>query len=109
MSDNDSDDNETDETKIKKDGYCHFNENGHSKTFDINLFGFDLLIDQNPASKTLGHGAVVWDAAVIFSKYLEHDPKQFSSDILHNKRVIELGSGCGLSGIALMLKGSKVR
>ena len=88
----DSDDEET----LKSSGYCHFNDNGSNKTFSINLFGHDLDIEQDPSSQLIGHGAVVWDAAVIFCKYMEHDPKQFSADKLHGKSLIELGSGCGL-------------
>ena len=103
-----SDDEEEGQEALKKTGYCHFNEDGSNKTFSISLFGHDLDIEQDPSSQMLGHGAVVWDAAVIFSKYMEHDPKQFSAEKLHGKSVIELGSGCGLGGIAFMMKGAKV-
>ena len=103
-----SDDDNEDDIEQKEKGYCHFNEDGSNKTFSISLFGHDLDIEQDPSSQLLGHGAVVWDAAVIFSKYMEHDPKQFSAEKLHGKSVIELGSGCGLGGIAFMMKGAKV-
>ena len=39
---------------------------------------------------------------------MEHDPKQFSPDFLAGKRVLELGSGCGLAGLAMMMKGADV-
>lgn len=110
--DNDNDDSDADdlqdEISNKKTGYCHFNEDGSNKTFSLSLFGHDLEIQQDPSSQQLGHGAVVWDAAVIFTKYMEHDPKQFSAEKLHGKSIIELGSGCGLGGIAYMMKGAKV-
>lgn len=92
--------------KPKATGYCHFNEDGASVRFSISLFGIDLEIHQDPDSRTLGHGAVVWDSAVIFCKYLEHTPTACSN--WHGKKVIELGSGCGLSGIAAMMKGCAV-
>jgi protein N-lysine methyltransferase METTL21D len=103
-----SDDDNDEETEHEEKGYCHFNDDGSNKTFSISLFGHDLDIEQDPSSQLLGHGAVVWDAAVIFSKYMEHDPKQFSAEKLHGKSVIELGSGCGLGGIAFIMKGAKV-
>ena len=103
-----SDDDSDDELDTKKAGYCHFNDDGSSKLFSINLFGHDLEIEQDPSSQLIGHGAVVWDAAVIFTKYMEHDPKQFSADKMHGKSMIELGSGCGLGGVAFMMKGMEV-
>lgn len=39
---------------------------------------------------------------------MENDPKQFSSDKLAFKKVLELGSGCGLGGISMMIKGCRV-
>lgn len=105
--DSDTDDQQ-DEISNKKTGYCHFNEDGSNKTFSLSLFGHNLEIQQDPSSQQLGHGAVVWDAAVIFTKYMEHDPKQFSAEKLHGKSIIELGSGCGLGGIAYMMKGAQV-
>jgi hypothetical protein len=88
---------------LAKMGYCHFNEDGSKTTFDISLFGTDLVIVQNPASRSLGHGAVVWDASVILTKYMEHSPRGFSTSDLLGKSVLELGSGCGLGGIAYMM------
>mmetsp|Transcript_13173 Transcript_13173/g.19799 ORF Transcript_13173/g.19799 Transcript_13173/m.19799 type:complete len:275 (-) Transcript_13173:16-840(-) len=91
-------------------GYCHFNEGGAGKGryFSINVFGYDLMILQDPESRILGHGAVVWDAAVVFVKYMEKNSKDFDPVKLSQKRVLELGSGCGLAGIAYMLRGAAV-
>jgi predicted nicotinamide N-methyase len=99
---------EEDESFEETEGYCHFNNSGIENTFDINIFGYDLRFVQAPANRTIGHGAVVWDAAVILAKYMENDPKTFSRNNLHSKTVIELGSGCSLGGVAFMLKGAKV-
>ena len=88
-------------------GYCHFNESGNDKTFTINLFGNDVVIEQDPSS-TIGHGASVWDSSVIFSKYVENNPSIFSPSTISGKSCIELGSGTGLAGISLMMLGAKV-
>jgi predicted nicotinamide N-methyase len=56
----------------------------------------------------LGHGAVVWDASIILAKYMENNPKLFNSNSISGKRVIELGSGCGLGGLAFMMRGAMV-
>ena len=87
--------------------YLLFNIDSDNQ-FIINLFGFDLCLQQNPSSKLLGHGAVVWDAAVVFVKYIENNPSLFTRSALLDKSVLELGCGCGLSGLAMMLKGARV-
>jgi predicted nicotinamide N-methyase len=93
---------------MKAHGYCHFNENDENRSFSIKLFDQELVIEQDPGSRDLGHGAVVWDAAVVFSKYMEKNYKDYDVQKLGGKTVLELGSGCGLGGIAFMMKGSKV-
>lgn len=71
-------------------GYCHFNENGSNGTFTINIFGSDITIDQKPDATNLGHGAVVWDAAVVFCKYLEHNSSVYSSAFLKGYYIYSL-------------------
>jgi predicted nicotinamide N-methyase len=88
--------------------YCHFNSGKETAGFNISLFGLDLVLYQNPSNRTVGHGAVVWDASVIFSKYIEQNPGEFEPRKVGGKTVIELGSGCGLAGIALMMRGLNV-
>jgi predicted nicotinamide N-methyase len=103
-----SDENSDDDDNVNvKKGYCHFNENGNDKTFTINLYGHELVIEQDPDS-TIGHGSTVWDSSVIFSKYVEYNPTLYSSSTLSGKTVIELGSGTGLAGLSLLLLGCKV-
>ena len=102
---NECEDDDDEEDTERADGYCHFNNDGSSTTFTISLFGQDLAINQSPDSRTLGHGAVVWDSAVIFTKYLEENPSQCR---WQDKSAVELGCGPGLSGIAAMLKGAAV-
>ena len=88
-------------------GYCHFNVTGTEEVFSISLFNTQLSFRQLPNSRHIGHGAVVWDAAVIFAKYIEHSPRDYSSERVAGKRLIELGSGPGLAGIAMMMRGAK--
>lgn len=93
---------------MKAQGYCHFNEDGRNTSFSINLFETNLVLEQDPASRSLGHGAVVWDAAVVLSKYMEKNYRDYDYKTLAKKAVLELGSGCGLAGVAFMMKGAKV-
>lgn len=91
-----------------KGDYCHFNHDESNTTFAINVFDTSLTISQNPGDRTLGHGAVVWDAAVVFAKYMEYNSRDFQTSKLAGLEVLELGSGCALAGGALMLRGAKV-
>jgi hypothetical protein len=93
---------------MKAQGYCHFNNDGKNTSFRINLFDMDLDIEQDPDSRDLGHGAVVWDAAVVLAKYMEKNYKDYDTKTLSKRTVLELGSGCGLAGIAFMMKGAEV-
>ena len=87
------------DSSTKANGYCHFNETGEENVFKLDLFGQELILKQNPSTRLLGHGAVVWDASVIFSKYMENNVKLFNPNVLSGRTVIELGSGCGLAGV----------
>lgn len=93
---------------MKAQGYCHFNNDENNRSFRINLFEFDWEIEQDPGSRDLGHGAVVWDAAVVLAKYMEKNFKDYDTKTLAKRKVLELGSGCGLAGIAFMMKGAEV-
>lgn len=87
-------------------GYCHFNEGSENIFFQIDVFGVQFSLKQEPGSRVLGHGAVVWDSSVVFAKYMEHNPKLFVD--VEGKKVLELGSGCGLAGLCYMIKGAQV-
>lgn len=65
----------------------------------IDACGRALSIFQSPSSlSTPGvTGAVMWDSGVVLGKFLEHGVES-GTIILHGKKVIELGSGCGLVG-----------
>lgn len=46
----------------------------------------------------------LWDAAVSLSKYFQ----RLSPDTFNGKKVVELGAGCGLPGIAAAILGAEV-
>ena len=50
----------------------------------------------------------MWDAGVVMAKYMEFNPSLFSGTACYNQIVLELGSGCGLTGLAFVMKGAKV-
>ena len=39
---------------------------------------------------------------------MDHDPRKFSTGSISGKTVLELGSGCGLGGLAFMVRGASV-
>jgi predicted nicotinamide N-methyase len=70
--------------------------------FDI--FGQTVDIKEHIAN-TQQTGTKIWTSSIIFSRFLEDNRKKFN---LKQKRVVELGSGCGLAGIACALQGAQV-
>jgi predicted nicotinamide N-methyase len=87
--------------------YILFHDVGHD-VFKFTLFGEELSLKQKPSSRDLGHGAVVWESSAIFSKYMEINFKKFNHTKLTGRTVLELGSGCGLGGLAFMMRGAAV-
>jgi predicted nicotinamide N-methyase len=89
--------------------FNHFNSNEKDNVYSIDIFGHSLDFLQSPEVSRLGIGGCVWDSSIIFTKYIEHlSGSEFSSTLLNGKTVLELGSGCGLAGMAFLIKGSKV-
>jgi len=80
----------------------------HTCKVDIEVLGHKLLLSQDPNSKHLG--TTVWDSSFVFVKYLEKNSRkgEFCRAKLHGKRVVELGAGCGLSGLGMALLGCDV-
>nr|GMC86603.1 protein N-lysine methyltransferase METTL21A [Ipomoea batatas] len=71
--------------------------------------GRSLSILQSPSS--LGTpgvtGSVMWDSGVVLGKFLEHAVES-GTVLLQGKKVVELGSGCGLVGCISALLGAQV-
>jgi predicted nicotinamide N-methyase len=88
--------------------YCHFNEGKDDNSFTTSLFNKEITLRQNPSNREVGHGAVVWDASIIFAKYMEKNSADYDVRKLKGKSVLELGSGCGLAGIGFMIRGAVV-
>ncbi|KAK4749046.1 hypothetical protein SAY87_026495 [Trapa incisa] len=78
-----------------------------SLTLPLEACGHTLSVLQSPSS--LGTpgvtGAVMWDSGVVLGKFLEHavDSRKL---VLQGKKVVELGSGCGLVGCIAALLGA---
>lgn len=69
------------------------------QTLHIGPLNLNLLVDAGP-----GCGGIAWPAGQVLSSYLVHRPQT-----LHNRRVLELGSGTGLVGlVAAQLGASNV-
>ncbi|XP_058227548.1 uncharacterized protein LOC131335978 [Rhododendron vialii] len=75
----------------------------------LDACGRSLSILQSPSS--LGTpgvtGAVLWDSGVVLGKFLEHAVES-GMMLLRRKKVVELGSGCGLVGCIAALLGAEV-
>ncbi|KDP43983.1 hypothetical protein JCGZ_05450 [Jatropha curcas] len=74
----------------------------------LEVLGHQLQFSQDPNSKHLG--TTVWDASVVFVKFLEKNCRKgrFCPSKLKGKRVIELGAGCGVAGFGMALLGCNV-
>lgn len=75
----------------------------------LDACGHSLSILQSPSSlSTPGvTGAVMWDSGVVLAKFLEHSVDS-GMLLLQGKKVVELGSGCGLVGCVAALLGGQV-
>ncbi|KAG4939189.1 hypothetical protein AAZX31_16G114900 [Glycine max] len=80
-----------------------------SLQLSLDSCGHSLSILQSPSS--LGTpgvtGAVMWDSGVVLGKFLEHAVDS-GMLVLQGKKIVELGSGCGLVGCIATLLGSEV-
>ncbi|KAF9592231.1 hypothetical protein IFM89_012807 [Coptis chinensis] len=80
-----------------------------SLQLNLEACGQRLSITQSPSSMgTPGvTGAVMWDSGVILAKFLEHAVDS-GYLLLQSKKIVELGSGCGLVGCVSALLGAQV-
>ncbi|EDO31278.1 predicted protein [Nematostella vectensis] len=72
----------------------------HKKDRSLTFAGQTLTIYQDWNDG--GVAAVLWDAAIILSRYLEQN-----KELVHQKRIIELGAGTGLVGMVAGLLGGR--
>lgn len=70
---------------------------GTCRSMSVTAFG--RLFTVNVDDTSLDHGLMLWDASVAFLRYLEANPRECES--LRNARILEVGAGTGLLGIAL--------
>ncbi|KAF5830984.1 putative methyltransferase-domain-containing protein [Dunaliella salina] len=74
----------------------------------LEFMGETLRVSQDPNTEHLGTS--VWDASIVLAKFLEKNMRKgaFARTKIAGKRVLELGSGMGLGGIAMSLMGADV-
>ena len=102
---------DTDSDTSRADGgfRVDYEGDGTDDSFSLTVFGRSITVRQMPSDRLIGHGAVVWEAAVVFAKYMEYGTnKDLSLSALQGKNVLELGSGPGLGGMVMVLRGARV-
>eukprot|EP00850_Spirogloea_muscicola_P010821 SM000065S20170 [mRNA] locus=s65:141643:144959:+ [translate_table: standard] len=80
----------------------------HSNTIEFDVLGHKLFLVQDPNSKNLG--TTVWDASMVLVKFLEKHCRKgdFARERVSGSRVLDLGAGCGLTGLGFALLGGNV-
>lgn len=70
---------------------------GTCRSITTTAFGraYDLRVDDTSHD----HGLMLWDASLALVRWLEHSPKELAA--LRGARILELGAGTGLLGLAL--------
>ncbi|GJP36460.1 hypothetical protein CLOM_g20967 [Closterium sp. NIES-68] len=77
---------------------------GGSRT--IRIVELEDAID--PATRKSVTGAWVWDASIVFATWLSHDKATWPEGSIKDLRVLELGAGLGLVGLAAAALGARV-
>jgi ribosomal protein L11 methylase PrmA len=81
----------------------HNNNNNNNNSNKSQNVSFTVQqVQRGEVEGTYGTGATVWPAAMVLLKYLEQQPK-----ILQGKRVVDLGSGTGVTSIAAAWLGAQ--
>ncbi|GMH03916.1 hypothetical protein Nepgr_005755 [Nepenthes gracilis] len=80
-----------------------------SLALHLDACGHSLSILQSPSSLINPGvtGAVMWDSGIVLGKFIEHAVDS-GMLLLQGKKVVELGSGCGLVGCIAALLGAQV-
>ncbi|PRP86584.1 hypothetical protein PROFUN_05222 [Planoprotostelium fungivorum] len=73
-------------------------------SFSIDVLGESLTIHEQPQNVS-STGTKVWDTGVALSKYFEKNRHKLN---LKGKQLIEIGAGCGLTGIVTAILGAHV-
>ncbi|KAJ1453402.1 putative methyltransferase-domain-containing protein [Pelagophyceae sp. CCMP2097] len=73
----------------------------------IRVGGETMIISQDSNSSDCG--TVLWEVAVIWARLLDAGAlPDLAADKIAGRRILELGAGCGVAGMALALRGARV-
>jgi predicted nicotinamide N-methyase len=81
------------------------NDGGETSSRSVAVRGRTYVLAQRPSSHN--HGHIVWEASIALLDYLASKPKDLAA-LASGLRVLELGAGCGLVGMALADAGARV-
>ena len=70
----------------------------------VRTAGMTYVVSQN--ANSVEPGAVLWEVSIIIAKLL--DENALDSSTLADRKVLELGAGCAVAGMAYALKGARV-
>jgi predicted nicotinamide N-methyase len=77
--------------------------------FRMTIGGHEMELEQEYAWASVDTvGLTVWDASLVLAAYLEQLQMAKGKELFAGRRVLELGSGCGVAGIAAALLGARV-
>eukprot|EP01117_Protostelium_nocturnum_P017494 TRINITY_DN7120_c0_g1_i1.p1 TRINITY_DN7120_c0_g1~~TRINITY_DN7120_c0_g1_i1.p1 ORF type:complete len:285 (-),score=101.37 TRINITY_DN7120_c0_g1_i1:122-976(-) len=79
----------------------------YEQSLPIEIEGNRLTIQQDEVKGPKSVGNAIWDSSLVLAKYLEKKNRS-EPNFLRDKTLVELGSGCGISGIAACLLGAIV-
>jgi predicted nicotinamide N-methyase len=93
----------------------NYSEEEYSEEQEIKhlpVFSFPLTpslsLTMTQQNNTQNHGTTVWDSSRVLAYYLMDSVKRLAKEDFASKKCIELGSGCGLGGLAMAACGYDV-
>lgn len=82
---------------VRSASASHDRQDNPPLSFEFVSFGKTVRVLQD---SRVGVGGLVWSSAVVLAKYLENQD-DFPCGYFHGKRILEIGSGNGVTSIAV--------